>query len=534
MKAKLFYLFIALVMVLSLVAVAGAPRPGTVQAATELHVVPFTLQPGGVTAIWTTCDKHTGSYSVALTTSNPGDYAGVGFTPVAGLGGYNGKINSITSLSFWFNCTAWNQYSGPRFSLLLDVDGGDGTPDHLVVSADVAEGTTAAWTQWSPDFGNSTGVNRFWYGTCNPDGSGYSEEAGPVSFNEVKTHFTGADVIAAAIYMGMVTSPPGAGSAYVDDPAVNGVTYYGRIQDALDAASPGDTINVYPGTYQENIVITESVTLQSSGDVVNTIICGDGTDPAVTIGGASPFTGTATVWGFNITADNTDAYGIDVSELSGGTVNIGGIDTPNLIHGNFHGIHVGAVDDSSEVTILHNVIYENLHDGVNFGGAVQPMNGTATIQENYIGAIYMYDPVFMPVPLDVAGNGDNGIFIHQVGADGTATIQSNIIADNTLDGIRIDSIEGEVQIYENTVGAWQCWFDGTHNDWIVGNHDNGIDIKDVSSAGSLNIEHNIISENDQDGIHFELAGGAIEGDVTIFNNRIGGYTYYPGDYEPPG
>lgn len=58
MKVKLFYLVIALCMVLSLLAVAGAPRPGTVEAQTDLQVVPFTLQPSGGTAQWTTADSH--------------------------------------------------------------------------------------------------------------------------------------------------------------------------------------------------------------------------------------------------------------------------------------------------------------------------------------------------------------------------------------------------------------------------------------------------------------------------------------------
>ena len=539
MKVRLFYLPMALVVALSLVAVAVAPMPGTVEAQSELHVVPFTLSSSGTgSAQWTTGDFHTGSYSVELATSSPPDYAGVGFSPVAGLGGYDGTLDSMTSLSFWYKHSTYAGWCGPRISLMVV----SGMQDYMAVTGCAVNST--GWKQADAISGvkdtdwytAGTGNQIWWYGTWDGvDPATYVQVDGPIDFGTLQTALTGATVQSAAVYMGVVDgSSVLAGSACVDDPEVNGVTYHGRIQDALDAASGGDTITVYPGTYEENIVIDKSITLQSTGDIGNTTICGDGTTPAVTVVGASPFSGTAVVQGFNVTADNTNAYGINVSGLaSGGTVNIGGSELGNLIHGNSHGIHVGGVDATSEVTILHNAIFGNAIDGVNFGVGMSPMDGTAVIQENYIGAIYLYDPVFMPVPLVGDGNGAHGIHMYQVGANGTATIYGNTIADNLSDGIHIVSVCGEVQMTENSVSEWEYWYDETYNLTVEGNHDDGIEVCDVDSDATLNIEHNMIAENEQDGI--DLGGaGSIAGNVTITNNRVGAYTYYPDQYGQPG
>ena len=271
--SKPMYLLVALALVLSL-GIVAVPMAVTVEAQpADFHVIPFTLQTNATgTAQWDNTQQHTGSYSVELTTTNNGDYAAVAFMPVAGLGGYDSTINSITSLSYWYKCTAWDSWSGPRFSMLLDTDS-NGEADHLVVSADVAGGIVD-WTQWSPDFSDDTGVNRFWYGTCDATGGNYIQEAGPVSFGDVKTQFTGANVLSASPYLGVVTpGAVGAGTAYIDDPEVNGITYYGRIQDAIDAAT-GTTINVAAGTYTEAVTITPGADLiiQGAGRDVTTWI----------------------------------------------------------------------------------------------------------------------------------------------------------------------------------------------------------------------------------------------------------------------
>ena len=66
---------------------------------------------------------------------------------------------------------------------------------------------------------------------------------------------------------------------YVDD---DGTSDYTRIQDAIDNSSDGDTIYVYSGNYDENIVIEKSITLIGENRN-NTIIQGDDINNTVTI-----------------------------------------------------------------------------------------------------------------------------------------------------------------------------------------------------------------------------------------------------------
>ena len=49
---------------------------------------------------------------------------------------------------------------------------------------------------------------------------------------------------------------------------------FSTIQAALDAAAPGDTVLVSPGTYTENVTISKSLTLLSTGGRDDTTIQG--------------------------------------------------------------------------------------------------------------------------------------------------------------------------------------------------------------------------------------------------------------------
>ena len=268
MKRKTIHLLIALVFLFSLIP-ATVVGVGTAAAATTLNAHYYLFQTGGTGAaqwdFWDfTHDSVTESFSVNLSTTSAGDYAGVG------MPGFGGEvIGGVTSLYMWYE----NQSGsfGPHMELLLH----SGATQYVAVTgpavysagwkyADALNGQVG--TDWIAPGGSG---DQFWYyGTW--DGADLNTLlllGGPVSFADVQTALYGSFVD----FMGMVSGPVGgfsgdtAGTVYVDDMATNGVTFYGKIQNACDAASAGDTVYVWPGVYDEQVRIYKGITLQGAG-----------------------------------------------------------------------------------------------------------------------------------------------------------------------------------------------------------------------------------------------------------------------------
>jgi len=249
-KSKIFSIFFAVVLVVSFSLVmavpAGAAGPGT-----PLNVIPFTLEAGGegCTAQWVTAEKHTGSSSVRL--CNPAGDFDANYAEVALPLAPGTPLSSIDMSITSFYCkttSAWTPYFIFRF--------GDGTG----INTDATAG--AGYTTWAQYVASSTPQWQW------PDGNWHSWD---------ETLATYGATVVTTVLVELSGLPAGSYTAYVDDIEINGTTYYGLIQDAINAAQDGDTILVAAGTYNEDVTINKSLTLISTNGSASTTINGQST-----------------------------------------------------------------------------------------------------------------------------------------------------------------------------------------------------------------------------------------------------------------
>jgi len=147
----------------------------------------------------------------------------------------------------------------------------------------------------------------------------------------------------ALVFSLLITSNVLLNEAVANPNAIRVPQDYPLIQEAIDAANPGDTIYVASGTYYESLVIDKTLTLIGV-DKSTTVIDGNKTDTVVTIEANN-----VTLIGFTI--QNGSGEGILISGFNQTTIS----DNAIILNG-FDGI---CLENSTDNTIKNNIISNN-------------------------------------------------------------------------------------------------------------------------------------------------------------------------------
>ncbi len=240
-----------------------------------------------------------------------------------------------------------------------------------------------------------------------------------------------------AEYMGNYTNWTGtlsvtkAGIITVDD---DGTADYQTIQEAIDAANPGDTIYVYEGTYPEHVIVNKTVKLK--GEAKEKVIVtgsGSGTVFLVTADRVLIEEFTITEGDYAIFSDNTDKLEVTESIITIYTYGIyqnrttdSWITYNDISYGEYGIVTYEAHNDG----IRHNTIsYNTVYGAKDYNSQLKNCFNWNKFFKNKVA--YYYDPDQDLSTLEFDGNiiEDNEIGIKVAGAS-TVKLTNNTIRNN--------------------------------------------------------------------------------------------------------
>jgi parallel beta-helix repeat protein len=221
---------------------------------------------------------------------------------------------------------------------------------------------------------------------------------------------------------------------------------YGSIQAAVNAASPGDVINVNAGVYVENVVVNKSVSLFGENKET-TVVDGNGTGTVI-------FVEASDVTVCNFTLRNSGSSSI--IPFSGIKLNSSEncVISDNVIEDNQYGVWF---DYSNNNTFVGNVVQHSVDpDGNRYGVRLyQSEDNNITrneIVDNKYG-VYVYSGSDDNIVRHNNAS-DNSFGIYVALSEGNV-VEGNTVVDSAIFGITMRQAGGNSVFHNNFVNDWQ-------------------------------------------------------------------------------
>jgi parallel beta-helix repeat protein len=294
----------------------------------------------------------------------------------------------------------------------------------------------------------------------------------------------------------------------VDD---SGGANHMTIQAAIDAAQPGNTVYVFNGTYNEDVLINKTITL--TGENQNTTI----------------INGTGTISVVEITADWTNITDISVTnsgeDFNNAGVELFGADNCRILNNNIYsnkgdGIRLSS---SSNNYIINNTIYSNGQVGIyNWDDSIDNTIDNNVISFNSEG-INILSLFMEPTNIDIINNeisNNTGEAVYLIFSTHNQ-IRNNNISENgggvfSLANSDDNEISGN-RFEQNGVAIWiDQTFSNNVMDNVITNNDDAIFL---TQANSNVISSNIITSNNGYGFNLWMSGvNDITDNMILYNN----------------
>lgn len=196
---------------------------------------------------------------------------------------------------------------------------------------------------------------------------------------------------------------------------------YTTIQAAINAATNGETVTVYPGTYTENVTISKSITLVSTGGRGSTTIVGTQTYPSPLVAGTVLITGSNT--------------GVSIGTTSADGFTIIGVDLPTTDFTDVGAIYVQGPGTQTNLSIIGNDVRANGDDGF-VAEPAATINGFVFDSNILSGTTFAGTQPNQTPGTPYFGTGANNVartlFALNPRADGTTPAASNVRFTNNL------------------------------------------------------------------------------------------------------